>query len=128
LRPVPAPDADRLRRWVADLSSDRFAVREKAQQELARLGDVAGPALEQALEGKPPVDLAGRLTALLREIDNRPWDADRLRVTRSVRTLESAGTADARKLLDELAHGAPGAELTRGAKAALERLARRPVP
>jgi WD40 repeat protein len=128
LLPVPVPDADRLRKLIADLSSDRFAVREKAQKELGRLGDVVGPALEEALAARPPVDLADRLTAMLAAIENRPWDADRLRTGRAVRALEYVCTADTRQILERLAAGAPGAELTRAAKAAMDRLAWRTGP
>jgi hypothetical protein len=41
--------------------------------------------------------------------------------------LEQIGTAKARQLLENLAQGAEGARLTRDAKAALERLFKRPV-
>ena len=39
--------------------------------------------------------------------------------------LEAIGSAEAKQLLESLANGAPEANLTREAKAALERLARR---
>jgi WD40 repeat protein len=128
LRPVSTPDADRVRRLIADLSHDRFAVREKAAQELERLGEVAGPALERALADRPALDLRERLTALLAGIEGQPWDGERLRARRSVRALECAGTAAARQALEALADGAPGARLTRDAKAAVRRLALRQRP
>jgi hypothetical protein len=45
-----------------------------------------------------------------------------LRLVRSVEVLEHLGTAEARTLLETLAKGPAGAELTVEAKAALERL------
>jgi WD40 repeat protein len=125
VRPVPPPDADRLRQLVADLANDRFAVRQKAAQDLDRLGELAGPALEAALAGGPAVDLRDRLTALLKAIEGRPWDGEGLRVSRAVRALEYAGTPEARRVLADLARGAAGARLTREAAASTQRLARR---
>jgi hypothetical protein len=46
---------------------------------------------------------------------------------RAVEVCERAGTPEARRLLERLAAWAPEARLTRDAKAALDRLARRPA-
>jgi WD40 repeat protein len=53
LKPALAADPQRLRRLLADLDSEQFAVREKARRELAALGELAEPALRQALADKP---------------------------------------------------------------------------
>jgi hypothetical protein len=47
------------------------------------------------------------------------WDAGERRLSRSVEVLDYPNTLDARKLLTELAGGAPAARLTPEAKAAL---------
>jgi hypothetical protein len=52
--------------------------------------------------------------------------ADRLRERRAVEVLERVRTADARAVLDALADGAAGAELTERARAAVRRLGRSP--
>src|SRR5262249_61628263 len=57
LEPVAAPDAEQVRRWVADLDADRFEVREQATRELARLGELARPALEEVLQKRPSLEL-----------------------------------------------------------------------
>src|SRR5262249_22032334 len=51
LRP---PDAERLRRLIADLDADAFSRRDTASRELAGLGERAGPALRAALAAEPP--------------------------------------------------------------------------
>ncbi|HJT78769.1 MAG TPA: WD40 repeat domain-containing protein, partial [Gemmataceae bacterium] len=57
LAPAAPADPRRLGRLVADLDSDEFAVREKAGDELERLGGLAGPALRQALHGQPSLEV-----------------------------------------------------------------------
>ena len=52
-------------------------------------------------------------------------DPDALRSVRAVEVLEGIGESEAVELLAEWAKGAPEARLTREAKLALERLARR---
>ncbi|HKB34805.1 MAG TPA: hypothetical protein VKD72_00015, partial [Gemmataceae bacterium] len=54
--------------------------------------------------------------------------AEDLLALRATAVLERLGTTEARRLLQTLAVGAPGARLTEQAKAALGRLARRPAP
>jgi WD40 repeat protein len=126
LKPVKAADPAEVKRLVADLDSDTYAVREKARKALEALGDRAAGALRQALKGKPPLEVHKQIEALLKR--RRPTaDAETLRSLRAVAALEDAGTAECRKLLQALAGGAAGARLTEEAKAALERLGRRPA-
>jgi hypothetical protein len=51
-----------------------------------------------------------------------------MRLAQAVDVLECLGTPAAREVLSPLAHGAPAAELTRQAQAALQRQARRQTP
>ena len=124
LRPVTAVSADRIKRLVAELDDDDFNVREKATEELAKLGGAADTLLKQALEGKPSAELKQRVQHLL---DRPRTDAapDRVRQVRALEVLEGMGTPEAKKLLEELARGAPGAELTEASKAILDRLGKR---
>jgi hypothetical protein len=48
LRSVAAVDRERVRQWLRDLDSDKFAVRQKAHAELER--HVAGPGAVRLLE------------------------------------------------------------------------------
>jgi RNA polymerase sigma factor (sigma-70 family) len=125
VKPVPAPDAKQVARWVADLDADSFEARKKAAGELARLGELAQPALQEALKKKPSLELRRRAEELLGRLTSREEpSAEGLRQLRTVEVLEGIGTTEARGLLEKLAQGAPGARLTRDAKAALQRLGR----
>src|SRR5207249_2854336 len=106
---------------------DKFAVRERASQELEKLGDVAESALKRALEGKPPLEVRLRVEALLEKVRGPITSPERLRLSRAVEILEYAGTRAARKTLWELADGPANARITREAKAAMDRLAARDV-
>jgi WD40 repeat protein len=123
LRPDQEVDHHQVAHLLADLDSDRFAVRERATQELKRLGDLVEPALRHALTGKPSAEVRRRIGAVLQEID-LPNSPGRLRALRAVELLEQIGTPAARQTLRELAQGAPAGRLAREAKTALERLAR----
>ncbi len=125
LRPAVPADPARLAKLLTDLDSEQFAVREKASRELEELGELAEEAVRKALDGKPPLDLSRRLEQLLEKIQEPGWSGPRLRESRALAALEQAGTSEARKLLDALAGGAPSASLTREAKAAQAREAKR---
>lgn len=118
----------RIRQLVADLDDDGFDVREKASQELVRLGQAVVPALRQALAGRPSPELRRRARAALERLTGPGAELDRLRDVRALTALERAGTVEARAVLDVLAKGPPGSPRTREAQAALERLTRCPPP
>jgi RNA polymerase sigma factor (sigma-70 family) len=127
---VPPPDPQRLRRWIADLDSDSFAVRDRAQREIEKLREAALPALRQALQGQPSLEMKRRLQDLVAELEPRLVGGapERLRELRAVQVLESLGTTEARRLLQTLAQGVAEAHLTVEAEAALARLAKRSAP
>jgi WD40 repeat protein len=110
----------RLREMLRDLDSDDFATREKAEQALAKAGEVAQPALEAALAGAVDLELRRRLERLLRPIERDGLLT--LRRHRAVLALEARGTPEARRLLRRLAGGEAVARLTQEAQAALQRL------
>jgi RNA polymerase sigma factor (sigma-70 family) len=121
LHPVQPVILEQLERWIKDLDSDQFAVREKATTELQNLRELAQPALRRVLEGKPTLEQRRRIEPILAELESKPPSGDVLRSLRAVRVLEHAGTAEARRLLSKLAGGAEGQALTRQAQAALTR-------
>jgi hypothetical protein len=128
LRPVEAPDEQRLTRLIADLDGERFQDREAATRELERLHELAGPALRKALAAQPSAEARRRIEGLLEAHAKPLGHPESLRAMRAVEMLELAGYPEARRLLGSLAKGAPEARLTQEAKASLERLAPRPTP
>ena len=125
VRPAPAATRTDVARWIADLDSDDFAVRERAAEELARLGEAVVTQLREALAGKISEEARKRLEKLLKTADGPFLAGNRLREVRAVTALEYAGTIDATKFLQQLTKGGPDARLTREAKAAIARLATR---
>jgi RNA polymerase sigma factor (sigma-70 family) len=127
LPPVPVADEKRIARLIADLDSDEYAVREEASGELERLGDAAVPACRKALGEKPSAEMRQRLEKVLEREERGRWlpTGERLRQLRALEALELAGGDEARRLLEELAGGMPGAWLTEEAKAAGRRLSKR---
>jgi hypothetical protein len=126
LKPIAPPDEKRVRRWIADLDSDDFSTRQAAQVELARLGELAEPIVEETLKGNRPLETRRRLEQLLAKTHGLS-PPDELRVLRAVQALELIGTSEARTILNALTKGAAGARLTREAHESLERLNQRAV-
>lgn len=122
LRPAAAVAAERLKQLLADLDSDQFATRMKAASEIELLGELAAPALREALKSEQPLEVRRRLEHLLAVAEDPARSPERLRALRAVGTLEQAGTPEARYLLAALAEGAEGSRLTQDARAALGRL------
>jgi WD40 repeat protein len=83
--------------------------------------------LRQALAGRPPLELRRRIEALLLRIESLGANPEWLRGLRATTVLERIGSPAAKKLLAELARGAPEARLTREARASLQLLQRWPV-
>jgi RNA polymerase sigma factor (sigma-70 family) len=122
LQPVPTADPQRIAGLLTDLDSERFAVREAAAQTLEKAGEAVVPALRQALPGQSSGEVRRRIELLLDKLDG--WSPDRLQAARALEVLEHVGTPASRRVLEELAKGAPEAWRTQEAKAAVERLDR----
>jgi RNA polymerase sigma factor (sigma-70 family) len=116
----------RVRSLIAELESDSFRQREKASRELAELGAEAELPLRLALAGNPSAEGRRRLEALLAK-GNVLRSGELLRGLRVVEILEWIGTPEAQRVLETVVEGAPDTWLMREAKAALERLAHRPL-
>jgi WD40 repeat protein len=128
LKPAPKVDTaqeKRIGEWISKLDDDDFQTRESAAGELAKLGAAAGPAMRKALEDSSSAEVQRRLGALLKKLGKPTDDPEQMRALRAVEALELIDTADARKLLRQLADGAPEALLTQEADASCRRLAKR---
>jgi WD40 repeat protein len=127
LHPISPADEKRLQKWIADLDSDQFAVRETATSELGKLGEAALHAMRKALEANPALETRRRLEPLIEKLEReeRSPSGERLRIWRALEVMERAGTPEAKEVLTTLANGAPGARQTVESKAALQRLAQR---
>jgi dipeptidyl aminopeptidase/acylaminoacyl peptidase len=121
LPPAAPPDKARLAKLIADLDSDRFEVRDRANRALAELAELAAPALEEACKNAPSAEQRKRLEGLIAPLKEGLSPVQILQA-RAVQALELAGRADARRALEEWARGAPAARLTQEAQAALARL------
>jgi WD40 repeat protein len=126
VQPVVSPPPDQIKRWIADLDSKDFERRQDAARQLAALEELAQPALQDTLTGKPSAEQRRRIDDLLKPtlVVQSP---EKRRLLRSIQVLERIGSPAARKLLAVWAQGSPDARLTMDAKAALERLDRRTV-
>jgi WD40 repeat protein len=120
---VTAPkDLARMRALLADLNSDKFAVRNQAQVELEKLGDLALPLLEKVLANKPTLEVRQRVDKVLAKLEKPPVVAVCLQQMRALAVLEMIGSDEAKALVDLLAGGDPDAWLTREAQAVKQRL------
>lgn len=126
LRQVPKPDPRQIAQLISQLDDQRFKVRQKAVEELEKLGDAAEPALEKLLSGKPSLEARKRAEQLLDRIQERGLSGERLRVLRALEVLEHIATPEVRPILESLAHEAPEDRLTQEARRTLQRLAKRP--
>jgi WD40 repeat protein len=132
LRKIVPPDDKRLQALLTELDSDYFVKRERASRELAELGDLAEPALRQALDKPLSAEVQRRIKDLLEQLEKarQPGAApipQQLRDSRAVEVLERLGNTEAQALLAELAEGYRQARLTQEAREALRRMRRPPA-
>jgi hypothetical protein len=114
-----------VERLIARLESEDFGVRERAAALLEREGDAAVGALEAALGRSQDLETRLRLERLVERYWARGTLPELVGPLRAIELLEWVGTAEARRILAELAEGRPDSALTREAKGALARLARK---
>jgi WD40 repeat protein len=122
LKPVVPVDPKIINQLIADLDSDSFQARSKASDDLAKLGDLAVPPLRKLLAAQPSLESRRRAETLLEKLTAGILSGEQIRLVRAVEVLEKLGPAEARKLLETLAAGAPGALSTREAQMVLERM------
>jgi WD40 repeat protein len=110
--------------WIADLDNDHYKMREQADQELEKIGELAEEALWKALNNKPTPEARERIELLLKKARKVGLSSASLRDLRAIELLEMIGTPEARQLLHTLAAGGEGALKSRAAQESLRRLER----
>jgi len=126
VKAVPAPDVKKMDQLIADLDSNQFAVRMKANDELERMGKAAKGALDQAMASGPNLEMRQRIERLLEKlVTGAAPPAEQQRIHRSLEVLEWIGTPESQEVLQTVAKGAAGADVTVDAKSSLDRLGKR---
>src|SRR5262249_9894458 len=111
---------------VRDVDSDQFEARASASRNLAAKGELARAAIAKALGGQPSTEARRRLEELRGQLDGEPPGLAVLREGRAIEVIEWVGTEAAQQLLEVAARGDAAAPRTRDARAALDRLRRKP--
>ncbi len=106
---------------IAALDSKDFQERVQATRQLTEMGELARPALKEALKNKLPPEQRRRIESLTTSIFP-VRSTDKRRLLRSIQVLERLGTTEAIQLLSSMAKGAPENLVTQHAKAAVKRL------
>ena len=120
LRPARSAKKEVVDRFIADLDSDDFTIRDKATSELEELSDTVQPVLRKVIDGQPSAEVRSRVNRLLEKLATPAPEL--LRHLRAREALEAVGGAEARQVVEKIANGAAEARLTREAKASLKRM------
>jgi RNA polymerase sigma factor (sigma-70 family) len=120
LQPIKPAPAKQVADLIADLESQRLAVRQNAAKALEELGETAEAAIRQALQGKVTLETRQRLELLL-----KMRGTEDLRKLRAIDVLERIATTEARQVLETLAKTSPNPQIADSASVALERSAKR---
>jgi RNA polymerase sigma factor (sigma-70 family) len=116
---VPRATALQMQKWMEELDSNQFGVRQTAQVELDRYLAGHETLLATAIEKANTLEQRQRLEAVLHRLH-----PETLRRTRMLEVLERIGIGPARQFLQTLAEQTDDDEMSREAKAGLKRLER----
>jgi len=117
----------RIQKLLADLDADAFDVRDRATDELVKIGGPAIEAVRSLTASAPSDEVRYRARFILRKLNAHTTPVSEAgRMARVVRVLERAGTADARVLMGKLADGEFGFAAAPEAKVALVRMGKNP--
>ncbi|HWY86853.1 MAG TPA: hypothetical protein VNX28_09020, partial [Gemmataceae bacterium] len=122
IKPADAIDPKHIDDLISQLDNEQFKVRQKASADLLHIGERAIAALDKALAGTPTLETSRRLQDLRKRAGGLILKGDSLQAFRAVEVLERIGTPKAREVLQILADGATGAQVTTQAREALGRL------
>jgi WD40 repeat protein len=118
MRPSTPADAQLVKNLLADLDSEFFDTRKKAELALVKLGESVETALQKSLGTNLPLELRRRMEQVLSKRDHA------LRRLRAIDTLEQIGGAESRHVLESVAKETPNPRVAHAAETALQRLGR----
>lgn len=121
LSPTAEIDLRRVSRLLADLDSDEFPSREKAETELRSLGLAVETTLRDVLAKTTSATMRQSIERLLEGIEENRNRQEHVSELRAIEVLESIGSPQPRQLLEKLAKGG-ASRLTAAAGEALDRL------
>jgi len=101
LRPDPAVER-RIELLIADLNSERFAVRQRATTALEALAEATEGPLRKALQKGPPLEVSRRIEQLLERLERQLAPAQRARRQRALEVLGQINTPEAWHILEAL--------------------------
>jgi WD40 repeat protein len=116
-KPVPRAIAQQMQKWIEELDSNQFGVRQQAEVELNRHFAGHETLLANAVQKATTLEQRQRLESILNRLH-----PESLRRTRMLEVLERIGVGPARQFLQSLAEQTDDAEMSREAKAGLKRL------
>ena len=126
--PAKALDPKKFAALVADLDDEKFAVRQKATEELEKNIDLVEGELRKLLDGQPSLEVRQRLEKILEKVNGSTPPPERLRALRTLTVLEQVGSPEARQRIEQLTRGAAEAWLTRAAGSSLKQSRRDAAP
>jgi RNA polymerase sigma factor (sigma-70 family) len=119
---VEALDPRKVQRWLADLDSDDFAIREAASHSLEEMDEQAISFLESTLKSTKSDEVRTRVSKILERRWATAIPPEQLRELRAVAVLERIGDGESKDLLKKWAGGPAGTRLTMESADALKRL------
>jgi WD40 repeat protein len=123
----PTPSAKEIGQMIVELDRLPAAAREKAAEDIARLGKRALPVIQKAMRANSSAEKGRRLATLFEEASKSEANLAQVRFLRAMEVLEHRATAPARQILRSIAEGDFEDLLTDEARASLDRLKEKPV-
>jgi hypothetical protein len=126
LRGLLATEPQRIPKLVSALDSANYKARVAAEKQLIGHAKLAVPSLNEALDRSASLEVRRRIELILAKREAPFQVPDVLRMLRALEVLEHIGSPEARRALDEVARQETEPYFRAEARAAAERLAKRP--
>jgi HEAT repeat protein len=126
--PKVSPDATdpQVTRLLGELDDDDYGVRERATQELIRLGPAALHAVRRELAATKSREVRRRAEEVIAKAGDTGANPNEVLLARGVEVLQRTNTPESRELLQTWAKGPADSPLTREARTATRTAAVRP--